>query len=85
MAKGVNNDLQERSDELIREDLFRSVYHENRKNNFGFKNWWDAVNRITGRKSKQRNISSITNPQFIKTRDASKVKPLDCFKNWTCK
>ena len=64
-AKGVNNDLQKRIDELIRGNLVRSVDDENRKNSFGSKKWWDTVNRITGRKSKNSNISSVIDPQHI--------------------
>ena len=60
IAKGVNNDLQKRIDELIRGNLVRSVDDENRKNSFGSKKWWDTVNRITGRKSKNSNISSVS-------------------------
>ena len=62
---GVNNDLQKRIDELIRENLVRFVDDENRKNSFSFKKWWDTVNRITGRKSKNSNISSVIDPQHI--------------------
>jgi hypothetical protein len=62
---GVNNDLQKRIDELIRGNLVRSVDDENRKNSFGFKKWWDTVNRITGRKSKNSNITSVIDPQHF--------------------
>ena len=65
IAKGVNNDLQKRIDELIRGNLVRSVDDENRKNTLGSKKWWDTVNRITGRKSKNSNISSVIDPQHI--------------------
>ena len=57
IRKGVNNDLQKRI-ELIRENLVRSVDDENRKNSFSSRKWWDTVNRITGRKSKNNNISA---------------------------
>ena len=65
IAKRVKNDLQKRIDELIRGNLVRSVDDENRKNSFGSKKWWDTVNRITGGKSKNSNISSVIDPQHI--------------------
>ena len=65
IAKGVNNDLQKRIDELIRGNLVRSVDDENRKNSFGSKKWWDTVNRITGRKSKNSNISSVIDHNIL--------------------
>ena len=57
--------MQKRIDELIRENLVRSVDDENRKNSFSSKKWWDTVNRITDRKSKNSNISSVIDPQHI--------------------
>ena len=57
ITKGVNSDLQKRIDELIRENLVCAVNDENRKNTSGSKKWWDTVNKITVRKTKNSNIS----------------------------
>ena len=39
IAKGVNNDLQKRIDELIRENFVRFMDDENKRSNFGSKKW----------------------------------------------
>ena len=54
---GVNPDIQERINKLIRLNQIRSVNEENRKYNQGSRKWWDTVNRITGRKVKANNLS----------------------------
>jgi hypothetical protein len=59
ITKGVNSDLQKRIDELIRNNLVRAVNDENRKNTAGSKKRLDTVNKITGRKTKNSNISYI--------------------------
>ena len=62
IIKRVNSDLQKRIDELLRENLVRAVNDENRKNTSGSKKRWDTVNKITGRKTKNSNISSVIDP-----------------------
>ena len=59
---GVNPDIQERINKLIRLNQIRSVNEENRKYNQGSRKWWDTLNRITGRKVKANNLSLSINP-----------------------
>ena len=47
VRKGV---LQRRINALIRENMVSEVKTENGKNASGSKEWWDTVNKITGRK-----------------------------------
>ena len=49
--RGANTDLQERINQLIRENQIRAVRNENRKYQIGTKSWWNTVNKITGRTS----------------------------------
>ena len=62
---GVNPDIQERINKLIRLNQIRSVNEENRKYNQGSRKWWDTVNRITGRKVKANNLSLSTDPKLM--------------------
>ena len=64
ITKGVNSDLQKLIDELIRDNV-RAVNDENRKNTSGSIKWWDTVYKITGRKTKNSNISSVIHPHVI--------------------
>ena len=52
--RGENTDLQERINQLIRENQIRAVRNENRKYQIGAKGWWNTVNKITERTSKSR-------------------------------
>jgi hypothetical protein len=67
ITKGVNSDLQKRIDELIRENLVRAVNDENigkilvNPKSGGILH----VNKITGRKTKNSNISSVIDPHVI--------------------
>ena len=65
--RGVNTDLQERINKIIRENQIRAVRNNNRKYQIGAKGWWNTVNRITGRTSKSDNISAIIDPSVIYT------------------
>ena len=58
-------DLQERINNLIRENQMQSICKENRKYETGSKKWWDTVHKITGRKCGSQNISSILSPSAI--------------------
>ena len=62
MTKDINNDRQERINSLIRENQVRAVYDENKKYSAGSKGWWNTVNKITGRGTKNQNVSSIIDP-----------------------
>ena len=42
--------LQERINKLIRENQIRAVNNENRSKSSGSREWWNTVNKITGRK-----------------------------------
>lgn len=61
-TKGANEDLQRKMNTLIRENFVNAVENENRKNAFGFKKWWDTVNKITGRKAKYNSLN--IDPEF---------------------
>ena len=63
---GVNPDIQERINKLIRLNQIRSVNEENRKYNQGSRKWWDTVNRIIGRKVKANNLSLPIDPKLMK-------------------
>ena len=67
LNRGANTDLQERINQLIRENQIRAVRNENRKYQIGAKGWWNTVNRITGRTSKSDNISATIDPSVINT------------------
>ena len=62
---GVNPDIQERINNLIRLNQIRSVNEENRKYNQGSRKWWDTVNGITGRKVKANNLSLSIDPKLM--------------------
>ena len=61
---GVNPDIQQRINKLIRLNQIRSVNEENRKYNQGSRKWWDTGNRITGRKVKANNLSLSIDPKL---------------------
>ena len=48
--RAENVELQDRINKLIREHQVRAVEKENQKHNSGSKQWWNTVNKITGRK-----------------------------------
>ena len=54
--------LQERINKLIRENRIRAVNNENRSKRSGFREWWNRVNKITGRKKQSTPISSMNYP-----------------------
>ena len=62
---GVNPDIQERINKVIRLNQIRSVNEENRKYNQGSRKWWDIVNRITGRRVKTNNLSLPIDPELM--------------------
>ena len=53
---GMNPDIQERINKLIRLNQIRSVNEENRKYKQGSLKWWETVNKITGRRNKTNNL-----------------------------
>ena len=52
---------------MIREHQVHAVHKENQKHNSGSKQWWNTVNKITGRKQDDQHISSIVDPELINT------------------
>ena len=64
---GINPDLQNQINKLIREHQIRAVRQENKKHNQGSRGWWKTVDRMTGRKTKTTNISSTLDPKSINT------------------
>ena len=62
---GINPDLQNQINKLIREHQIRAVRQENKKHHQGSRSWWKTVDRMTGRKTKTTNISSIIDPKSI--------------------
>lgn len=65
--RGADTKLQEKINQLIRENQIRAVSNENNKNmnKCGTKDWWNTVNKITGRGTTSHNISSIIDPNVI--------------------
>ena len=61
----IDTTLQERINNLIRENQVREVRNEAFKHRNGSKGWWDTVNKITGRKSNNQMISSIIEPETV--------------------
>lgn len=57
--------LQERINELIRQNQVNAVQNENKKHITGSKGWWSTVNKITGRKQTSCDVSSIIDPDTI--------------------
>ena len=57
VRNGVNEDLQRRTNALIRENMVSELKKENEKNASGSKKWWDTVNKITGRKTNHTSIN----------------------------
>ena len=55
----IDTTLQERINNLIRENQVREVCNEAFKHRNRSKGWWDTVNKMTGRKSNNQMISSI--------------------------
>ena len=62
---GINPDLQNQINKLIREHQIRAVRQENKKHKQGSRGWWKTVDRMTGRKTKTTNISSTIDPKSI--------------------
>jgi hypothetical protein len=54
---GMDPDILERINKLIRLNQIRSVNEENRKFKQGSRKWWNTVNKITGRRYKTNNLS----------------------------
>ena len=61
----VNAALQARINNLVHYSQVQAVQNENRKYGSGTKGWRNTVNKITGRKSKALNITSVFNPDDI--------------------
>ena len=59
---GINPELQEKINILIRENQIRAIKAENRKFKRGSKEWWRTVNKITGRSTNDDRVSSVTDP-----------------------
>ncbi len=59
---GINPELQEKINILIRENQIRAVKAENRKFKRGAKEWWRTVNEITGRSTNDDRVSSVIDP-----------------------
>ena len=59
IQKGVNKQLQNKINTLIRQNMVRAVKNENRKNASGSKKWWDTVIKITGRKANHGSLSIV--------------------------
>ena len=55
--------LQERINNLIRENQIREVYSDAAKHRNRTKGCWNTVNKITGRKRNNQIISSIIEPE----------------------
>ena len=64
---GINPDLQNQINKLIRNHQIRAVRQENKKHKQGSRGWWRTVDRMTGRKTKTTNISSTIDPESINT------------------
>ena len=64
---GINPDLQNQINKLIRNHQIRAVRQENKKHKPGSRGWWRTVDRMTGRKTKTTNISSTIDPELINT------------------
>ena len=65
MGMGINPEVQEKINKLIRENQISAVRGENRKFKRGTKEWWRTVNKITGRKTNNDKVSSVINPGRI--------------------
>ena len=64
---GINPDLQNQINKLIRNHQIRAVRQDNKKHKQGSRGWWRTVDRMTGRKTKTTNISSTIDPESINT------------------
>ena len=65
IGRGINPEVQEKINKLIRENQISAVRGENRKFKRGTKEWWRTVNKITGRKTNNDKVSSVINPGRI--------------------
>ena len=65
IKRGINPELQERINKVIRENQISAVREENRKSKRGTKEWWKTVNKITGRKTNNDKVSSVIDPGRI--------------------
>ena len=57
--RGINSELQERINKVIRENQISAVREESRKSKRGTKEWSRTVNKITGRKTNNDRVSSV--------------------------
>ena len=64
---GINPDLQNQINKLIRNHQIRAVRQDNKKHKQGSRGWWRTVDRMTGRKTKTTNISSTIDPESTNT------------------
>ena len=64
---GINPNLQNQINKLIREHQIRAVRQENNKHKQGSRGWWKTVDRMTERKTKTTNISSTIDLKSINT------------------
>ena len=65
IKRGINPELQERINKVIRENQISAVREESRKSKRGTKEWWRTVNKITGRKTNNDKVSSVIDPGRI--------------------
>ena len=65
IQKGDDHDLQERVNDLTRENQIQSIRQENKKHGTGSRKWWDTVNKITEKRRSGQNVSSILSPRVI--------------------
>ena len=65
IKRGINPELQERINKVIRENQISAVREENRKFKQGTKEWWRTVNKLTGRKTNNDKVSSVIDPGRI--------------------
>ena len=65
IKRGINPELQERINKVIRENQISAVREESRKSKQGTKEWWRTVNKITGRKTNSDKVSSVIDPGRI--------------------
>ena len=65
IGRGINPEVQEKINRLIRENQVSAVRGENRKFKRGTKEWWRTINKITGRKTNNDKVSSVINPGRI--------------------
>ena len=72
----IDTTLQERINNLLRENQVRKVCNEAFKHRNRSKGWWDTVNKMTGRKSNNQMISSIIELDTINSYMIKKSTPV---------